>query len=537
MRMGNHKTKESGKLSQLWLLLLILCIGFGAYWLTVTAIPNNEKNEISENRSAKPSSVCTTVESPKPRKSTRPTISGDPDAAANGAIRNQRAIVFTDDEAMRKFLSKLGDGVNLLGRIDKLNTLLIGYGNLADLEALLDGSEEKSMNYPVNIPAFESVGAQAGSAPLENGLLKWLGVEGDNSLWGKGVTIAILDTGIADHSVFQNEIQRINLVPLPENPADLNGHGTAVASLIFSNNTFAPGVAPGATPLSVRIADDNGSSNSFLISQGIIAAVDAGAQLINISLGGQGKSNIVDKAVEYAEARGAVIVAAAGNSGTDGVLQPAANPSVIAVGAVDASNQAMAFSTTGSEVAISAPGYKVNVAYPGDSAAQVNGTSFSAPIAVGAIAGVASSSGTQTMTAQQAADLVLGNLNDVGIQGKDDSTGSGVPDMARIINAGTPGRYDAAINSIYTTDDNQVQVLVQNLGTETLVNAGISVNINGSITQANITTLAPNETRLITVPKGSTADLNIQSTVRLSGSQNDQRPSNDSLSQKIIPAP
>ncbi|MFN7343136.1 MAG: S8 family serine peptidase, partial [bacterium] len=80
-------------------------------------------------------------------------------------------------------------------------------------------------------------------------------------------------TGIADHIAFKNAIQRINLVPLPTDPSALNGHGTAVASVIFSNNPLAPGVAPSATPLSVRIADDNGTSNTFLIAQGIIAAV------------------------------------------------------------------------------------------------------------------------------------------------------------------------------------------------------------------------------------------------------------------------
>lgn len=535
--MGIREDKHTGGINQLWLIPILLLVGFGAYWLTTAAIPGKQKSETPATAKPKPGPYSATAESPKKTKSLRPALSGDVEAAANSALRNQRVIVFKDAEAMRKFLASLGDGVNVLGSIDQLNTLLVGFENLADLEALLDGSEESSLNFPVSIPSFENVGAQAGSVAIENGLLKWLGVEGDNSMWGKGVTIAILDTGIADHSVFKNTIQRINLVPLPENAADLNGHGTAVASLIFSDNPFAPGVAPGATPLSVRIADDNGNSNSFLISQGILAAVDAGAQVINISLGGQGKSPLVDRALEYAQSRGAVVVASAGNSGTEGVMQPAAHPSVIAVGAVDARNQPLAFSTTGSEVAISAPGYKVNVAYPGDAAAQVNGTSFSGPIAAGVIAGVASSSGTQTMTSRQAAELVLGNLNDVGVQGKDHSTGGGVPDMGTIMNAGTRGRYDASINSIYTTADNQISVLVQNLGSETLVNAGVTVKVNGSLTQANITTLAPRETRLVTVPSGGTTDLNIQGTVRLSGGQSDQRPSNDSLSQKITPAP
>jgi hypothetical protein len=459
------------------------------------------------------------------------TKNGRLDMAAinDGALPNQRVIVFKDKAALEAFLAKLGDGVNLLGRLDKLNALHVGFGNEDDLLAMLDGTEETGMVYPVNIPEI-GAGAQAGAAPLGNGLLDWLGVAGDNSLWGKGVKIAILDTGIADHIAFRNAIERINLVPLPANAAELNGHGTSVASLIFSSNPLALGIAPGATPLSVRVADDNGSSNSFLIAQGIIAAVDAGAQLINISLGGHGSSGLVANALDYAKQAGVVVVAAAGNSGTEGVMQPAASPSVVAVGAVDAKNQPMAFSTTGKEVAVAAPGYSVTAAYPGNMAASVSGTSFSSPIVTGVIAATMSQGGNQNLSSTAALSAMNSNLNDIGAPGGDPETGAGVPDIWRILNGNTPGIHDAAVTSI-TTSGGQVQALVQNLGTETLVNAAISLNVNGVTTNANITTLAPGDTRVVTVPTGGAESLNIQSTVRLSGAQTDQRPSNDSISQ------
>ena len=484
----------------------------------------------------------------RPAKTTKPRFSAQHDPALktktgerekngrldmaainDGALPNQRVIVFKDKAALEAFLAKLGNGVNLLGRLDKLNALHVGFGNEDDLLGLLDGTEETGMVYPVNIPEI-GAGAQAGAVPLGNGLLDWLGVTGDNSLWGKGVKIAILDTGIADHIAFKNAIERINLVPLPSNSADLNGHGTSVASLIFSSNPLAPGIAPGATPLSVRIADDNGSSNSFLIAQGIIAAVDAGAQLINISLGGHGSSGLVTSALDYAKQAGVVVVAAAGNSGTEGVMQPAASPSVVAVGAVDAKNQPMAFSTTGKEVAVAAPGYSVTAAYPGNMAASVSGTSFSSPIVTGVIAATMSQGGNQNLSSTAALSAMNSNLNDIGAPGGDPETGAGVPDMWRILNGNTPGIHDAAVTSI-TTSSGQVQALVQNLGTETLVNAAVSLNVNGVTTNANITTLAPGDTRVITVPTGGAESLNIQSTVRLSGGQTDQRPSNDSISQ------
>ncbi|HSH15514.1 MAG TPA: S8 family serine peptidase, partial [Verrucomicrobiae bacterium] len=249
-------------------------------------------------------------------------------------------------------------------------------------------------------------------------------------------------------------------------------------------------------------------------------------------LGGSGQSTLVENALAYAKQAGVVVFAAAGNTGAASVMQPAASPSVIAVGAVDAKNQHLNFSNTGSEIAVSAPGYAVNAAYPGNNAAVVSGTSFSSPIITGTIAAAMSNSGTQTLSATQATAAMNSNLNDIGVQGTDSSTGSGVPDMWRILNGNTPGIYDAAITSV-TASGNQVQVLIQNLGTETMINASVSVNINGTTTNANITTLAPGDSRAVTVPAGGSQGLNITGSVQLSGGQTDQRPANDSISQTV----
>lgn len=517
------------------MLALMGCVGYIAYLAATFTISKATEKPDAPTQPAKPTNYPYQERVHVTKHGERGNTERlDISAINDGALPNQRVVVFKNQAAIEAFLAKLGNGVKLLGRLDKLNALHLGFGNEDDLLGLLDGTEETGFIYPVNVPEF-STGPQAGAAPLGNGLLDWLGVTGDNSLWGKGVKIAILDTGIADHIAFKNAIERINLVPLSANSDDLNGHGTSVASLIFSSNPLAPGVAPGATPLSVRIADDNGTSNSFLIAQGIIAAVDAGAQLINISLGGHGRSGLVENALEYAQQAGVIVIAAAGNSGTEGVMQPAASPSVIAVGSVDAKNQPMAFSTTGEQVAVAAPGYSVNAAYPGNQAASVTGTSFSAPIVTGVIAAAMSRTGSQNLSGTAALSTVKKNLNDIGAPGGDPATGGGVPDMWRILNGNNRGIYDAAVTSI-NTSGTQAQVLVQNLGTETLVNTAVSVNINGTTTNANITTLAPGDTRVISVPLGSGESLNIQGTIRLSGGQTDQRPANDSISQSI-PAP
>lgn len=527
---------RNNTVKSLSMLALLGCVGFFAYLAATFTISKATQKPEAPAKATKPASYPHQDRAPVTKRGVREKTGRlDMVAINDGALPNQRVIVFKDQAALEAFLSNFGDGVNLLGRLDKLNALHVGFGNEDELLALLDGTEETGFIYPVNVPEF-STGPQAGAAPLGNGLLEWLGVVGDNSLWGKGIKIAILDTGIADHIAFRNTIERINLVPLPANAADLNAHGTAVASFIFSSNPLAPGIAPGATPLSVRIADDNGTSNSFLIAQGIIAAVDAGAQLINISLGGHGRSGLVENALAYAQQAGVIVIAAAGNTGTEGVMHPAASPLAIAVGAVDARNQPLAFSTTGSQVALAAPGYAVSAAYPGNQAASVTGTSFSSPIVTGVIAATMSRGVSQNLSGTAALSAVNSSLVDVGPPGGDPATGGGVPDMWRILNGNTRGVYDAAVTSITTVNTqqgNQAQVLVQNLGTETLVNAGVSVNVNGLTTNANITTLAPGDTRVITVPVSGVESLNIQGGVRLSGEHTDQRPANDSISQSI----
>lgn len=535
--MANRSYKWMERLKYIYFFCSLVCLSLMAYLVTQYALFNEtakdtplKKGLITDQVSFKAFKPEKSVKEPRDQK-------GKPDNSSleNGAIPNQRVIIFKDASALEAFLKRLGNGVKLLGRLEKFNALHVGFENENDLLGMLDGSEETSFIYPIEIPEF-SIGPQDGAIAIKNGLLKWLGVTVDNSQWGNGIKIAILDTGIADHIAFKNHIERINLIPLPSDPALLNGHGTAVASLIFSDNPLAPGVAPAASPLSVRIADDQGNSNSFLIAQGIIAAVDAGAHLINISLGGSARSSLVDRALAYAKEAGVVVVAAAGNSGTQGVLQPAANPMVIAVGAVDANNQHMNFSTTGSQVALSAPGYGVNVAYPGDAAARVNGTSFSSPIIIGTLAATMSHNGSQTLNGNSAVSTMFQYLNDIGIQGADSLTGSGVPDMWRILNFNTPGIYDAAVTSVtthFTDQSNEIRILVQNQGTEKLINAAVSVNINGNITQSNITTLAVGESRLVTIPVSSFENLNIQSSIRLSGNLVDQRPANNSVTQQI----
>lgn len=518
------------------------------YWLAGTAVPEKTTSQSPEAVAIPPHATSMDDPAPKWRRDKRPSVkTWDQEASALGALEGQRVLVFKDQEALRRFLERAGKGIRLLGRLDALNALRVGFSDSADLAALLDGQEQLSFIFPVSTPPLPEGSVQPGALALGNRLLEWLGVSGDNSGWGKGVKIAILDTGVTASTAFNTDITRINLVPLPSDASQQNGHGTAVASMIIGANALTPGVAPAASILSIRVADDSGQSDSFVLAQGIIAAVDAGARLINISMGGFGQSVLMENAISYAGDRGALIFAATGNNGASHVYYPAAYAGVIAVGAVDAGGNHLDFSNGGSEVDVSAPGYAINAAWSGEQAAAVTGTSFSTPILVGVVAAVMNGAGSGALTPWQAWQLVATHLNDGGAAGADPLLGAGMPDIGRVLDAGTPGIRDAALASqrIIPPDAGnpygQVEVLVQNRGTETLVNTAVGITIGGNRSAGNITTLTPNAVATIRVPitrppVAGSGDLTVDSRVSLAGGATDAKPSNDRRVESYAPA-
>ena len=520
-------------------LAFTLVVGFG-YWLATTAVPPAREWAAPARATTPPARTVVADEAmPRFRRGERlPSLRGDNDAVRAGALVGQRVLVFKDQAALLAFLARMGDSIHLLGRLDALNALRVGFANAADLLALLDGDEQLSYIFPVSSPFPKDGSVQPGAVALNNRLLEWLGITGDNSNWGKGVLIAILDTGVVANPAFNTNIRAINLVDPPADSSKQDGHGTAVASMIIGHTALTPGVAPAANILSVRIADDNGQSDSYLLAAGIVAAADGGARLINISMGSEGDSGLVRNAIAYAIDKGILIVAATGNNGINQVSYPAANAGVIAVGAVDALGNLMGFSNTGDAVALVAPGYGLNAAWTGDQAVSFTGTSSSAPIIAGVIAAIMTEAANKNLSATQAYQLLCSYLNDGGAAGKDPQMGAGMPALDRVFNRNTPGIYDAAVaaTSIIAPDvgnpNGQVEVVVQNRGTETLINTSVQISIGGGLISTNITSLVPNAVQTIHVPVSQSAadypnGLRVDSRVALVPGLTDSRPTND----------
>ena len=176
---------------------------------------------------------------------------------------------------------------------------------------------------------------------------------------GAGVVVAVLDTGIyTRHEQFVGKLQLPSLDvidddpdPSEEGPGLAWGHGTHVAGIIAA-------MAPAAEILPVRVLDENGRGNTFLLAYAIEwAAQQPGVQVINLSLGTEFDSKILRDVIKRVVEQGIIVVAAAGNNDSDQVQYPAGYPDVIGVTAVDSNSHKASFANYGAEwVDLSAPG-------------------------------------------------------------------------------------------------------------------------------------------------------------------------------------
>lgn len=197
---------------------------------------------------------------------------------------------------------------------------------------------------------------------------------------GAGLTVAVIDGGIDNsHPIFNNQIaaNSVNIIDGSNQPwvgsGIIGNHGTFVSGMISR-------ALPRASILVVQAFSQSGRGTSFNIAQAIRYAVDNGADAINMSFGCDHYDQVVANEIAYANEKGLVMVAAAGNAGLQTDRFPGSHQFVINVAAVDSNDVKADFSNYGSTVAICAPG--VNLYGPlcgGDNWGWWSGTSFAAP--------------------------------------------------------------------------------------------------------------------------------------------------------------
>jgi subtilisin family serine protease len=214
---------------------------------------------------------------------------------------------------------------------------------------------------------------------------------------GSAPGIAVLDTGIASVPELQGRLRAgYNVATGDQSTNDIDGHGTAVASIAAAAAGGVRGISPTSPIIPIKIFDDRGQTTPDDFVAGIERAVAANAGVINISA--SGAASDVDKAtarevrnaIYAAVSLGIPVVAATGNEGASGLGIPAAYPHVIAVGATDQNGSPAPFSNTGSGLDLVAPGSDIVTAAPSvlcsSGYGSATGTSFAAPAVAGAAA-------------------------------------------------------------------------------------------------------------------------------------------------------
>ena len=254
------------------------------------------------------------------------------------------------------------------------------------------------------------------------------------SLWsnsnGSGVCVAVVDSGIA--------VSHIDLAGKVAASADWSGegvtsygdHATHVAGIIAAtpnNGLGTVGAAPGVTLLNAKaLTAVAGTGTTTGVAQAITWAVDNGAEVINISIGGSAGSSALLSAVNYAQSNDVVLVASGGNEGLTGSSPswPAAYDWPIATASITDTGALSAFSTRASYIDVAAPGSSILSTITLNRFAYMSGTSMAAPH-VTALAALARAA-HPTESAAQIRSRIMASSTDAGSVGWDSSFGWGV---------------------------------------------------------------------------------------------------------------
>ena len=284
--------------------------------------------------------------------------------------------------------------------------------------------------------------------------------------------------GYVDDIIGYNFIDRNNL------PWDYDGHGTLTAGIIAaqSNNDFGmAGINPNVRLMVLKAVNDFGNTRAAYLAEAISYAVDNGARIINLSVGGPDLTNVEEEALKQAEQRGVLVVVAAGNNGEELKNYGFANADhVLTVAAIDPEKKRAQFSNWGEAIDVAAPGvdvlslrarrtdtllaadgYTPRSAYVGldNRHYRISGTSFAVPF----VSGVASLllSRAPGLDAESIARVIKNSAEDIEAEGIDLLTGYGLVNAIRALNADPYFFINAEINGVRAQkgDNPAVEVL------------------------------------------------------------------------------
>jgi len=289
---------------------------------------------------------------------------------------------------------------------------------------------------------------------------------------GQGVTIAILDTGVAaSHpDLAANLVPGWNVYGNNADTSDPHGHGTAVAgaaAAVFNNGKGVASVAGAAKIMPVRIADANAYAYWSTVAQGLTWAADNGARVANISYVGVAGSASVQSAAQYMKSKGGLVVVCAGNNGKDEGITPTST--MIPVSATNSADAKTSWSSYGQFVAVSAPGQDIWTTTRSGSYQAWWGTSMASPVVAGVLASMMAAK--PTLSAAQVESLLFSTAVDLGTAGRDSLYGYGRVDAHAAV---------AAAASAVAVDTQAPTVGITSPGASSSVNGTVTVSASAS---------------------------------------------------------
>ena len=214
----------------------------------------------------------------------------------------------------------------------------------------------------------------------------------DKDVYGRDVTIAVIDTGCYKHDLLRNNIIECKSFIEEDEENDYNGHGTHVAGIIAADfNSNFKSIAPMSKLIILKVLNKNGSGSVDSIVKAINYAVDRKVDIINMSLGAPKYNEALYQAVKRAVDNNICVVCASGNSGddnadTDESDYPGCFQEVIEVGAMDSFYNVSTFSNSNKFIDLVAPGEAILSTCKDNGFKPLSGTSMAAPIVTGALA-------------------------------------------------------------------------------------------------------------------------------------------------------
>lgn len=256
---------------------------------------------------------------------------------------------------------------------------------------------------------------------------------------GKGIKVAVLDTGYTPHETLPDPLTQKSFTGEPVR--DRNGHGNHCAGTILSRDKDI-GLAPEADLIPVKVLSDRGSGSSSGIAAGIKWAVEQGADILSLSLGGSSRYEPTVRNIKEAINQGVVVCCAAGNSGFNGrrntIGYPAKAGESICVGALKSDFTPASFSSGGEQMTQAAPGQQIlSTGVRGSDYVFMSGTSMATPYVAGSWALILSylrSLGYPSFSSlSQINNFVKKNATDLLSPGHDPATGFGMFSMLEVL--------------------------------------------------------------------------------------------------------